>query len=341
VKAGSSAQGNQNDQVLIARYATEGSFDVYMWQVCERKAGYIDQIMRGDITGREIDNVGENVLSYAETKALATGNPLVIEQAGVQAEMAKLDRRARAHHSDQRRLELLAGQARRDAEMHRQEAAAIRAVLDQRADTSGDKFRMELDGTVHTSRADAGAVLFAKAQALIGELVHRSGRDETRTHTVGRLAGFPVRADAIKRGLLVEARIVVDLGAPGAVIMVRLNSDDIASRRPEALVAGMETSIRNLDSRAAGADRRAREAAEQASVAASRLQAFPDQAKLDKLRHRYTEILDQLNADADATAIAADVAAADDPTAAVPATAPAAEIDSTRAHRADDAGIGL
>jgi hypothetical protein len=96
----------------------------------------------------------------------------------------------------------------------------------------------ELDGTVHTSRADAGTVLFTKAQALIGELVHRQGRDETRTHTVGRLAGFPVKADAIKRGLVVEARIVVDLGAPGAVIMVRLNSDDIASRRPEALVAG-------------------------------------------------------------------------------------------------------
>ena len=321
---------------MIIRYATEGSFDVYMWQTCERKAGFIDQVMRGDVTGRDLDDVGDDVLSYAEVKALATGNPLVIEQAGVQAELAKLDRLARAHHNDQHRLELLAAQARRDAQMHRQEAAAVRAVLDQRADTSGDKFRMELDGTVHTSRADAGALLFTKAEALIGELVHRQGRDETRTHTVGRLAGFPVKADAIKRGLVVEARIVVDLGAPGAVIMVRLNSDDIASRRPEALVAGLETSIRNLDSRAASAERRALEADEQATVAASRLQPFPDQAKLDKLRHRYAEILDQLNADVTAT---------DDPTpgaaaAADPATEPAPVIDS-RAHLADDADIGL
>jgi hypothetical protein len=60
--------------------------------------------MRGQVTGRELDDLGENVLSYAEVKALATGNPLVIEQAGVQADFAKLERLARAHHGEQRRL---------------------------------------------------------------------------------------------------------------------------------------------------------------------------------------------------------------------------------------------
>ena len=84
-------QGNQNPTVEIVRYATEGSFDVYMWQTCERKSGFIEQVMRGQVDAREIDDIGDAALSYAEVKALATGDPRVLEQFGLQADLAKLD----------------------------------------------------------------------------------------------------------------------------------------------------------------------------------------------------------------------------------------------------------
>ena len=74
-------QGNQNPQVRIIRYATENCFDVYSWQTVERKARFIDQVMRGRIEAREIDDIGDAALSFAEVKALASGDPLILDKA--------------------------------------------------------------------------------------------------------------------------------------------------------------------------------------------------------------------------------------------------------------------
>lgn len=83
-------QGNMNEEVDIFRYVTEGSFDAYSWQTLETKARFIAQVMRGDRGIRSVEDVALAALSYAEVKALASGNPLVIEKAGVDAEVAKL-----------------------------------------------------------------------------------------------------------------------------------------------------------------------------------------------------------------------------------------------------------
>jgi N12 class adenine-specific DNA methylase len=83
-------QGNQNEEVDIFRYVTEGSFDAYIWQTLETKARFIAQVMQGDKGIRSLEDVELAALSYAEVKALASGNPMVIEKAGVDAEVAKL-----------------------------------------------------------------------------------------------------------------------------------------------------------------------------------------------------------------------------------------------------------
>jgi hypothetical protein len=106
--------------------------------------------MRGQVTGRDLDDVGDAVLSYAEVKALATGNPLVIEQAGIQAELAKLERLARAHRDEQRRIARTAVAAQAEATRLRQAAARYDAALTRHVDTSGDRFAMEIDGHRHT-----------------------------------------------------------------------------------------------------------------------------------------------------------------------------------------------
>ena len=83
-------QGNECEDVEIFRYVTEGSFDAYMWQTLETKARFIAQVMKGDRGLRSLEDVELAALSYAEVKALASGNPLVVEKAGVDAEVAKL-----------------------------------------------------------------------------------------------------------------------------------------------------------------------------------------------------------------------------------------------------------
>jgi len=83
-------QGNECEEVEIFRYVTEQSFDAYLWQTLETKARFIAQVMKGDKGIRSLEDVELATLSYAEVKALASGNPLVIEKAGVDAEVAKL-----------------------------------------------------------------------------------------------------------------------------------------------------------------------------------------------------------------------------------------------------------
>ena len=91
-------QGNMNDEVHVLRYVTEHSFDGYMWQTVERKARFIAQVMRGRLDVREIEDIGDAALSYNEVKALATGNPLLMDKAEADAEFTRLQRAERAHH---------------------------------------------------------------------------------------------------------------------------------------------------------------------------------------------------------------------------------------------------
>jgi N12 class adenine-specific DNA methylase len=96
--------GNQNRRVQVIRYVTEGSFDAYMWQALERKARFIAQILTGNLTAREVEDVDTAALSYAEVKALATGQPLLLEAAAVAAEVARLRNLATGHTRAQRRI---------------------------------------------------------------------------------------------------------------------------------------------------------------------------------------------------------------------------------------------
>ncbi len=90
-------QGNQNEYVKVFRYVTEGSFDAYMWQTLETKCRFIAQVMNGDATVRRAEDVDAAALTYAEVKAIASGNPLVIEKAHVDAEVMRLTRLKKQH----------------------------------------------------------------------------------------------------------------------------------------------------------------------------------------------------------------------------------------------------
>ena len=82
--------GNLNPVVDVLRYVTKGTFDAYMWQTLQRKAAFIDQLYRTDPGTRAVDDLGDAVLTYAEVKALATGNALLLDQAQAAADVARL-----------------------------------------------------------------------------------------------------------------------------------------------------------------------------------------------------------------------------------------------------------
>src|SRR4029434_9495604 len=96
-------QGNNNEEVAIYRYVTEGSFDAYMWQALETKARFINQVMTGDSAVRQAEDIGSQELSYAEVKAIASGNPAVLTLAEADAELKRLTV-LKKHHADEQYL---------------------------------------------------------------------------------------------------------------------------------------------------------------------------------------------------------------------------------------------
>jgi len=83
-------QGNKFSEVWIYTYLTKGSFDAYMYQILHTKARFIAQVMHGNASMRTVEDAEVAALSYAEIKALASGNPMVLEKAAVDSELVRL-----------------------------------------------------------------------------------------------------------------------------------------------------------------------------------------------------------------------------------------------------------
>ena len=139
-------QGNTNAEIGLYRYVTEGSFDAYTWQLLEHKARFVAQVMSGRCTVRSAEDIEGRVLSYAEVKALATGNPMIIERAKLQAEENRLASMERAHYESIAR----AGRMVEDCHGQLDEIARRRAALEidrkRVQDVGGDSFRIVILG---------------------------------------------------------------------------------------------------------------------------------------------------------------------------------------------------
>ena len=163
-------QGNRNKQVKIYRYVTENTFDSYMWQILENKQKFISQIMTSKSPVRACDDVDDTALSYAEIKALATGNPYIKEKMDLDIQVSKL-KLLKANHTSQiyslesdiaRRYprEITVAQGQIEALKTDMEAAKPLLAQDK------DHFSMEISGKVYSERKEAGAAIIEACKAL-------------------------------------------------------------------------------------------------------------------------------------------------------------------------------
>jgi hypothetical protein len=176
-------QGNTNAEVQIYRYVTEGSFDAYMWQTLETKAKFIAQVMTGESDLRRIEDIDGAALTYAEVKAIASGNPVVIEKARIDAEVAQLSRLHCEHQETQYKLRSRIRHLSDELPRLEQRLDAVRRDLVIRQDTSGDNFVMVIEGQEVRDRGIAGELLLRRAEKFRGSRTERQ---------VGAVAGFQV-----------------------------------------------------------------------------------------------------------------------------------------------------
>ena len=177
-------QGNENEEVEIYRYVTEGTFDAYLYQLVENKQKFIAQIMTSKAPVRVADDVDETALSYSEIKALATGNPLIIEKCNLDMEVARLNMLKASHLNQVYALEELVYRKYPEEitrlteliEGYGQDVALAAAHPKAQEGFCG----MEVDGKHYTEKEDAG-------KAIIDVCTRMTGSDAV---LLGQYRGF-------------------------------------------------------------------------------------------------------------------------------------------------------
>ena len=178
-------QGNMNDKVKIFRYVTEGTFDSYSWQLIENKQKFIGQIMTSKSPVRSCEDIDEAALTYAEVKALATGNPYIKEKMDLDIQVSKLKLLKANHTSQKYRLEdnIVKHYPAQIATM-KERLAGYRADIQtyqQNKFPDKDTFSMKIGNRVYTEKKEAGAALIDMC---------RSAKQQNMAVTIGEYQGF-------------------------------------------------------------------------------------------------------------------------------------------------------
>jgi len=161
-------QGNQHDVVDIFAYATEGSMDAQMWQNNERKARFIAAALSGDTSVRRLEDLGEGQANqFAMAKAIASGDPRLMQKAGLEADIARLERLRAAHQDDQFAIRRQVRDAERDIEYATRRIREIGQDLVRLVPTAGDAFRMRVGQDSFTERKPAGRALMTEILTLV------------------------------------------------------------------------------------------------------------------------------------------------------------------------------
>ena len=165
-------QGNENPEVDIYSYVTEGTFDAYLYQLVESKQKFISQIMTSKSPVRSAEDVDEQALSYAEIKALASGNPMIKEKMDLDIEVSKLKLLKANHLSQKYALEdaISKGFPKQIAEMQARITGygADIATVKENTHPNGDGFSpLTLAGVTHADKKEAGAALLTMCQTML------------------------------------------------------------------------------------------------------------------------------------------------------------------------------
>ena len=163
-------QGNRNDTVSIFRYVTEGTFDSYSWQVIENKQKFISQIMTSKSPVRSCEDVDEAALTYAEVKALATGNPYIKEKMDLDIQVSRLKLMKANHTSQIYRLEdNIAKNYPKQIEILQERIRGFQTDMEtvrKNLPADKDNFSMKVGNCIFTDKKEAGTAILAMCQEM-------------------------------------------------------------------------------------------------------------------------------------------------------------------------------
>ena len=234
-------QGNRFQEVFEFVYITKESFDAYIWQILETKARFIDQVMSGQVNAREIDDISKTALSMAEIKALASGDPEIMQMIAVENELTKLDSVRSAWLRNRQLMQFKLQSYRQQEAGVRAQIADLEEALRIRNAHASDDFSMEVLGQTYTKRKEAGAAL--------NSAFLQYGRE---AGVIGSFQGFTLRAQLIGRLIdPIEMNIRLEYGE-GKSLYARVGESGLGTIQSiEAILRGLETALERLGKAAA------------------------------------------------------------------------------------------
>ncbi len=298
-------QGNQNREVQILRYVTEGSFDGYMWQTVARKAGFIDQVMHGRLDQREAEDLGgdSQQFGYNVVTAVASGNPLLLEKAQAQEDVTKLQRLAAAHRRDQAHRRGIATGYQRDNQGLTELLPQLRGAIERAIPTGGDAFRATVDGMQTRKRADAADWVRGRLAPVIDHVRQSPpGTHETVRDLIG-LGGHTLDATITGQPFNQPPRVTVHLRGLEDHVRFSLPADDVTGTNGHGIITRMENLVGGLEQTLATTQDRIAANQKQIEQAQAQLGApFPRADELRIAQDRLAEITARMQADTGSSA---------------------------------------
>ena len=268
-------QGNRNQKVKIFRYVTENTFDSYMWQILEKKQKFISQIMTSKSPVRACDDVDDTALTYAEIKALATGNPYIKEKMDLDIQVSKL-KLMRANHTSQiyslesdiaRRYPAEITAAKERIAGLKADLAVAKPLLEQ----DKEKFSITVEDRVYTDRKEAGSAILAACAAM------KIAKTEGQIADLGGFAissRFDAFAQTFKLTIKRQSSYTIELGSdPAGNIQRILNA-----------LASIEKTLPQVERRLETLQQQLAEAKEEVQ------RPFPQEAELNEKSARLAEL---------------------------------------------------
>lgn len=239
-------QGNENEEVNIYRYVTKGSFDAYLWGIVETKQRFISQVFTSRELARICEDIDETVLNFAEIKAVASENPLIMEKIQVDNEVARLRILKAAHEGKRFALQdAVTFQYPKRIESLKGELQLLQKDLERRNQAMEVQpgFAITLQGKVYEKHKEAGEVL----RGII------EGVTAFTRYEVGMYKGFQVSVqnDMLGPSLFLqgEKEYSVELKSSDSGNMVRienrLNALDKAVEEVQKEIKTCENEIKN------------------------------------------------------------------------------------------------
>jgi N12 class adenine-specific DNA methylase len=289
-------QGNSYAQVRVFRYVTTGSFDAYMWQLLEVKARFIAQVMCGQVSTRRVEDLENTALTFAEIKAIASGNPLVMEKVRVDTEIRKLDALRAVHQNQLYRVSRQMAELPYAIERSRQMIAQIQADIALRDAQETESFSMRIG-----NRDYSGKGAREEAAKALTYLVLTWKDDEAR-EVRAHFRGFQILSQG-KRPSFLESNPVPSL-------FVRGNSTYTATLNPTnpvGTVQSIEYALRSLERMGEREAEKLQQLESDFAAYRSELEKpFEHEARLKELLLKQTELnaaLDLHKSDAQAAAV--------------------------------------